>query len=264
MANNNSGDMIHVSSYTRDDGTQVDDYYRHSGGGGSFAENGSSSGSNVANTVSNVLNTVGDGKSFEDECPALSKLFGSTSKSEMNAGEEIPEIILEGGVTFVRIVIEKVVEVAKVAVEAIAVIAPVVAAVYETYQTGKAVYDKVSNFFSSKQTQTQVKTINTGIQGLRETQGLQKKNIDLLTKKTASAKNQEEYSKLYEELAKQKAQYDKNNTLLDKIEYSAQQRDYGSVQNGFKEYLDNVNQTIDDSSTTLKGSVGLITPTAVP
>ena len=136
----------------------------------------------------------------------------------------------------------------------IAVIAPVVAAVYEAYQTGKAVYDKVSDFFSSKQTQTQVKTINTGIQGLRETQGLQKKNIDLLTKKTASAKNQEEYSKLYEELAKQKAQYDKNNKLLDKIEYSTQQQDYGAVKSGLEEYLDNANQTIGELNP-LKGSV---------
>lgn len=77
----------------------------------------------------------------------------------------------------------------------------------------------------------------------------------MLAKKTASAKNQEEYSKLYEELAKQKAQYDKNNTLLDKIEYSAQQQDYESVQNGLEEYLNNANQTIDDSTSTLEGSV---------
>lgn len=74
-------------------------------------------------------------------------------------------------------------------------------------------------------------------------------------KKTASAKNQEEYSKLYEELAKQKAQYDKNNTLLNKIEYSVKQQDYESVQNGLNEYLNNANQKIEDSTSKLKGLV---------
>ena len=48
---NNSGDLIHVSAYTRDDGTHVDDYYRHRSGDGSFTENSSSGNINVANTV---------------------------------------------------------------------------------------------------------------------------------------------------------------------------------------------------------------------
>jgi hypothetical protein len=243
---NNSGDMIHVNDYTRDDGTHVDDYYRAKPGGGSLIENNSSSNIDVPNTVSNVLNTVGDGKSFENECPALSKLFGSASKSEMNAGEEIPEIILEGGVTFVRIVIEKVVEVAKVVIEAIAVAAPIVAALYGVYKTGKAVYDNVSDIFSTKESQTQIKTVNTAIQGLRETQSLQKKNIDLLTKKAASAKNQDEYSKLYQELTKQQSQYQKNDALIARIEHSAQQHDYESLMQDLEEYQNNAQETINE------------------
>lgn len=252
-SNNPSEETVHVNSYSRDDGTQVDDYYRAKPGGGSLAGNNSSNNIDVPNTVSKVLNTVGDGKSFEDECPALTKLFGSATVSNKNtsANADSPgDIVLEGGVVFIRIVLEKVVQVAKVAIEAIAVAAPIVAALYGAYKTGKAVYDKVSDIFSSKESQTQIKTVNTTIQGLRETQGLQKRNIDLLSKKAATAQNQDEYSKLYEELAKQKAQYDKNDTLLGRIEYSAQRQDYETLTQDLQEYQNNAQEAVNEGKNT--------------
>lgn len=241
---NNSGDLIHVSSYTRGDGTQVDDYYRHNSGGGSFSESATTS-----NTPS-----FANSKTFSQECPSLTKLFGSASMNEAPVPVPDPEVILKGGVEVIRVVLDGVVKVAKVAVETVLKALPIVTALYGAYQTGKVVYDKVSSFLSPKQAQTQVKTVNVAIQGLRETQNLQKSNIDLLSKKAVNTSNQEEYSKLYSELAKQNAQYQKNNKLLDKIEYSAQNNDYASVQKGLEEYLGNANQTIGEL-TPLKGAV---------
>jgi hypothetical protein len=47
--------------------------------------------------VSNVLGTVGNGESFDKECPALAELFGSASKYKMNGAEEIPEVVIKAG-----------------------------------------------------------------------------------------------------------------------------------------------------------------------
>jgi len=248
---NNSGDLIHVEAYTRDDGTHVEDYYRHRSGGGSLTENTSSGNIDVPNTVSNVLSSLGDNKSFEDECPALTKLFGSANVVDNPL--PTPRDVIEGGVQIYKIVMEKVEEVAWIAIEIINEFAPLAIELYDKYNTYKGIYDKVSSFFPKEATQTQVVQLKTSIQGLRETQGLQQKNIDLLAQKAAIAKNQEEYSRLYDELAKQKNLYQKNETLLGKIEYSVEQQDYKSVMDGFESYMDNANQTIADSTSALKG-----------
>lgn len=118
---NNTGDMVYVSDYTRGDGTHVDDYYRTKPGKGSLAGGNLSEDIDVPNTVSNILTSFGNNKNFDEECPALTKLFGSASRSEMNEGEDIPEVILKGGIKIIKVILEGVVKVTKVVIETIAV-----------------------------------------------------------------------------------------------------------------------------------------------
>lgn len=244
---NQTGDMVHVSDYTRGDGVQVDDYYRAKPGCGSISENnGSTNNSPIVNTVSEVMKNAGIEGSIEKECPALAELFGSVDNNQAAEADSPPEVILEGGIEVVRIILEGVIKVAQVIIEAISVILPIAIALYEVYQEAKTIYNGVASLFSHPQNQTYVKKLNTGIKGLKESQGIQKKYLSLLAQKAANAKNQGEYSKLMAELAKQKAQYENSQKLIGKIEYSAGQQDYASVLDGLKEYQNSANTTIDD------------------
>lgn len=242
--NGNSSDLIYVGSYTREDGTQVDDYYRHRAGRGSFApETSSRSGIgsiNVPDTVSSVLSIVGSKKDFEQECPALTKLFGSVSNATT-----YPTTVIKGGVEVFRVALKKVIG---VAVKVLDVALPAVGAIITAYHTGKTIYNKATGLFSSQEAQVQYRTVQTTIQGLRETQNLQKKNIDNLAKKLANTQNKDEYSNLFRELAKQKNEYQKNETLICKIEYSFNNHDYESLHKGLVDYQQNLNITSEEAT----------------
>ncbi len=85
--------------------------------------------------MTDVLTTL-NGKKFEDECPALSKLFGSTDKSYFTIPAPDPEIILKGAIQVIRIVLKGAVKVAKVVIETIGVALPIVGTLYGVYKTG--------------------------------------------------------------------------------------------------------------------------------
>lgn len=63
---------------------------------------------------------------------------------------------------------------------------------------------------------------NASIETIKQAQTVQKKNLDNLLQKVTTAKNQDEYSKLLKEYAKQKEQYQKTQDLTAQIEHSVQ------------------------------------------
>lgn len=241
MTNSNSsnGGLIHVKAYTRDDGTQVDEYWRNANGGRSFSSNGISNNIDVPNVVSKVLNTVGNSRGFEQECPALTKLFGTVSKASAEAPIPDPTVVLEGGIEVGRVILDRAIEVGKVVLEVLEEALPAAVAVAEGYLAAKVANSSI---------ETQNNTLKTSLEGLRETQKLQQKNIGNLSKVVTNTKKKEEYSNLFKELSTLKTQYQQNERFIAKIEHSAQQRDYASVVDGLKKYSENQNVFIDDST----------------
>jgi len=81
-----------------------------------------------------------------------------------------------------------------------------------------------------------VSQMNTSIDALKETHQIQQKNLSSLLSKVTAADNQEEYSKLLQQYAQEKERAQEIKDLTTRIEYSAENKDYGNVANEIQNY----------------------------
>ncbi len=224
--------LVHVNAYTRKDGTHVKEHYR----GISF--NAASSFAPEQNDDSLWATTTIPEERKNPLQEALDKIFKRDSGGiNFNPSSNL---VLQGGVSTTNFDFSNV-------LSALGSIAGVAATVglsalkaasvlnYATKQSDQAVIDKFKP------------QLYTAINDIKEAQKFydtaEKMHID----KLVNAKNQEEYSKLYETFIKQKELNTKNKDTIAKIEYAVEH-------NNFETAMDEIKNFQADNSTAQKNN----------
>lgn len=186
-------DLIHVEAYTRDDGTEVKEHYRHKKGG----------------SFKNATMKI------PSEYKELNTLMGGVSKSAENP--ELPPVI-EGGIEWLEIP-AWVYAVGGVLAAALGLSIP-------TTIGGGVSAGALSGAVTASAASS---SIPTAITALNQAQAMHGSYLNGLVKELGATNDKELYPKLYEEYTKQKAYFDKTQKTLDKINYANEQKDTQTV-----------------------------------
>lgn len=220
----NSEKVVHVNAYTKKDGTHVKEHYR----GISSNEDASFAPEQNENDFWKTTTIPEESTNPIDDL--LGKVFKTNSGGmHMNASSNI---VLTGGVEMTVFDFSGV-------LGALATVAGVAV----TAGLGALKAAAVLNYASETSDKATIKKfkpqLDSAIKDIKETQKLfdtaEKMNID----KLVNAKNQEEYSKLYKVLARQREINSANKNAIARIEYAAEHEDFETVLDELQIYQNN-------------------------
>lgn len=235
----NSEKVVHVNAYTKKDGTHVKEHYR----GISSNEDASFAPEQNENDFWKTTTIPEESTNPIDDL--LGKVFKTNSGGmHMNASSNI---VLTGGVEMTVFDFSGV-------LGALATVAGVAV----TAGLGALKAAAVLNYASETSDKATIKKfkpqLDSAIKDIKETQKLfdtaEKMNID----KLVNAKNQEEYSKLYKVLARQREINSANKNAIARIEYAAEHEDFETVLDELQIYQDN-SQAFKDTVSNVKKAV---------
>lgn len=237
-----SNKVVHVNSYTKSDGTHVKEHYRGKGVSSFLPARNEA-----------IIDPMENDKQVISEQPTLIKdpLVQMVAKIlNVENWPDIPpyvpqtpkgpvynassNLVLEGGVSAGHVdfsnILSAIVSIASIAVDVVLVAAPIAleisAAIAKNNQQQAA---KLKSKLGSHLTKIQ--------QNQSLADKLEKESI----KKLADAKNQEEYSNLYQTLQEQRELNSKNRYSINKINYAVEHNDYHTVFDELKNYQNNNN-----------------------
>lgn len=237
--------LVHVNSYTKDDGTHVKEHYR----GGLARSDYEQEPKEEREPLWDCYKVPTDGPSPLGDCMSdktndpiailLYKLqHGANQQNFIPQKGMTNNLVLEGGVSTTvgggfdmsnigSVLISAAMIAVKVGVEAAKVAAQMKNA-------------------SQKQINTLKPQLNNQIMKIKQNQEIsdlvEKMNLEKLVK----TKDQKEYANLYETFTQQKELNSKNKQSIQRIEYAAQNNDYETVENELNTYQDNHKNTANN------------------